>query len=176
MAVQLPDVSLGDDALEFHVAEPQPRKPTAVPMDKSAVFPESLPASGDLVVVEGDLDAGDLDGDRMSGAEHAWVVLCHWFRQAVESAQEAIGTQGGIGAAQPESWVQYRARVKARGWLPEGHSGGWLEWFPVAWHHTIGPFGFVFFGVGQWLATHPLAFMIAFFLTVISIVLWLCLS
>lgn len=171
----LPEVSLGDPVETHQVTPPQvtlhksPSQGTEMVPAKSA---ELVPAD----LVPADLPSTDLAGDRMTGPERAWVLVCHWARQAAQGAQEASARPGGVGHAQPESWVQYRARVKSRAWLPEGYSGGWLEWVPVVFHHTIGPVGF---GLGHGivcLLTRMFCFIVAAVLVAVVVVLWLCFS
>ena len=163
-AAEVPGVHVSDDAPTIKV--------TTKPAPKS---PAGDPAQGDLAV-KGDLPDGDLDGDRMSTAERGLVVVRHWVTQASDGAHQVTSTPGGVLAARPPSFTEYRAYVRSRAWVPEGYERGWLIWVPVAYYNTVGNAG-VLTGLSiQWLTGRMLHFHIAIGVTVLAAVLWLIFS
>ena len=102
--------------------------------------------------------------------------LLRYCASEVSDATRRAGASRGPAEAQPESWRQFRARVAARGWLPDGYDGKALIVIPTVYYNTVGVAGW---GVGQgvsWLCTHMFAFMLAFLLVATAITLWLCLN
>jgi len=89
-----------------------------------------------------DLPDAKLDGEKTPHRERLQIALSYWVSQAAAEIKDISERPGGIAHLQPESWAAYRARVASRSWLPEGQSGGWLEWAPVVYHFTLGPLGF----------------------------------
>lgn len=161
----LPEVSLGGGS-----GQPTPVADEEVVED--AVDATSSPTR-DLVQV-GDLPDSDLKGGTLTPAERAVGAARYWFTEAAGSVREVTSRKDGVGDLKPESWNEYRARVKARAWLPEDVRGGLLEGVPVVFHFTIGP---VLVGIGRtfdFLGRHMSAFMVALFLIVAAVVLWLC--
>ncbi|GAA3957390.1 hypothetical protein GCM10023085_44880 [Actinomadura viridis] len=185
----LPDVSLGGapgPALDAPVpteeldarpaaaaAAPQERPATEeAPLDlwdEEAETTKVLPAPAGEVVK---LPDSDLDGDRINAAERALVLVRHWSKHTLQEVQQSTTRPGGIYAAQPESFAQYRAYVASRAWLPEGYDGRWLTWITVAYYNSLGWAG-VAAGRGlAWLFSRMLRFNVAVMVTAVSVTLW----
>lgn len=169
----LPDVSLGDGI------EPSDAPVAEDPAETSAADPDQVPETGslpsaDLVPVDPGPDrlpAADLPGP--TGPERAAAVVRHVVHQTTESARRRSAGPGP-GSAQPESWTQYRARVRARGWVPKEYRETWLGWVPAIHYATVGNVGWALGNGIVWLTTHMLAFYVAFLLTGSALILWFC--
>lgn len=176
----LPDVTLGgpsqDDegsasqAPGVHVSDDAPAVPvTQTPDDRS---PVSAPSKGDLVV-KGDLPGSDLDGDLISPAGRALEVTRHWVTQATSGARQVTTTPGGVFAAKPPSFAEYRAYVRSRAWVPEGYEHGWLIWLPVTYYNTVGNAGVLIGYAIAWLTGRMLHFALAVAVLALTAALWL---
>ena len=164
----LPEMKLGDDGVETFPAAAPTRDP------KPAAQVPSTPGKV-LELVSDELPEVELDGSQMSGAERAAVLLGHWFRLATQTTSDLTANPGVIGSDPPESWVEYRAYVASRAWIPEGYEGRWLLWGPLAYYNSIGCLGFVFDGAG-WLFKRMFRLVATVLIVAVITVLWLCFS
>lgn len=180
----LPDVTLGGASPKdegsasqspgVHVSDDAPTVPvTPVPVTQTSGDRSqgTDPGRGDLVV-KGDLPGSDLDGDSVSPAGRALEVARHWVTQAAGGARQVTATPGGVFAAKPPSFAEYRAYVRSRAWVPEGYERGWLIWLPVAYYNTVGNAGVLIGYAVAWLTGRLLHFLIAVAVTAIASALW----
>jgi hypothetical protein len=166
--VALPDVSLGG-----HTEDPGTRQATRSAKDRS---PDRPARRSDL---DADAQVTDLDAPtpavqatvRVTALDRCLGMLRYWAAQVSEAADRA-GSHRGFADAQSESWNQYRAYVKSRAWLPEGHKGGPIEWVPVAYYNTVGNASFALDGA-SWMFKRMLRFNAGLLLASTVIVLWL---
>lgn len=176
--MSLPDVRLGGgDGPEVRTRrsdQPGPGPDPVGPGPTLSVVPDQASEDGP------DLPEGE---DRTNGPAvrrvPVWdrvVRVLRYCGTQVSDAFRRAGASRGPAEAQPESWRQFRARVNARGWLPDGYDGKFLIVVPTVFYNTVGSAGW---GIGHavvWLCTHMFAFMTAFLFVVAAVVLWLCFS
>jgi hypothetical protein len=114
----------------------------------------------------------------MSGLERAALVAGHVVRETTARFQQVVSYPGGLSFVAPETWSEYKAYVKRRGWLPEGQRGGPLEIVPLVYYVTVGPIGFAADGLAFALIQlgrvfkRMLRFVIALTLILLVLVLW----
>lgn len=161
-AATAPGVHVSDDAPKVRVSPPSDPATGTYPDQTSDLGPATTgpglpdpgpgptreagldlpdPAPGTQVVKTSDLPDADLSGDRMSRSEWALVLVRHWAVQAAEGARQVTSTPGGVFAAKPPSFAEYRAYVRSRAWVPDGYEKGWLIWLPLAYYNTLGNAG-----------------------------------
>lgn len=160
----LPEVKLGDEPVDYQPVTPPKPDPTPSQAEEQAG------PTGEVEKVTIQLPDAQLGGERMTGLERACVLAGHVIRLAADNTRRIFADLGGIGADPPESWVEYRAYVKSRAWVPEGCEGGWIVWVPVAYYNSLGCVGFAFDGVA-WLFKRMLRFNITILLIVTATVL-----
>ena len=170
--VSLPDVSLDGS--------------TDLPAAKQATSPHRAKAPAATGEVS-DLDAdevtdlktrqgSDSKPARPTAMDGLLYLLRYGADQVTGAAAKAGSHRGGFADARPESWNQFRARVAARGWLPEGYDGWFLKKAPAAFYNTVGSVGWAAGTAVVWLCTHMLAFIAAFIVTVTAVALWFIFS
>lgn len=167
----LPEMKLGDDAAQTFLVDPVEAAPA--PKRVRASQPEEWGTG--LEPVPTDLPETDLGGSQMTGWERASVLLSHWFRLATKTTGDLTANPGVIGSDPPESWVEYRAYVDSRAWIPEGYEGKWLVWVPVVYYNSIGCLGFVADGAG-WLFKRMFRFIATLMIVAFIFVLWIFFS